>query len=136
MDDVIYHPLAISMWDFSWIERNWPGAGYENIDGALDELIERGYNAVRIDPCPHLLAEDPYGTWTLLTVWYSNDWGSPYINQVKLCPALIEFLQKCKSRKVKVALSSWYREDEATTRMKVNSPEKNGAELDCNAQAH
>lgn len=44
------------MWDFSWLERRWPGAGYENWDLALDELCERGYNAVRIDAYPHLLA--------------------------------------------------------------------------------
>jgi hypothetical protein len=23
-------PLAITMWDFSWLERRWPGAGYED----------------------------------------------------------------------------------------------------------
>lgn len=23
-------PFAITMWDFSWIERRWPGAGYED----------------------------------------------------------------------------------------------------------
>ena len=22
-------PLAVIMWDFSWLERRWPGAGYE-----------------------------------------------------------------------------------------------------------
>lgn len=22
-------PRAITMWDFSWLERRWPGAGYE-----------------------------------------------------------------------------------------------------------
>ncbi|MCX6971161.1 MAG: hypothetical protein NTV93_13555 [Verrucomicrobia bacterium] len=48
-------PLAITMWDFSWIERRWSGAGYEDWDQALDELTERGYNAVRIDAFPHLL---------------------------------------------------------------------------------
>ena len=46
------HPRAITMWEFSWIERRWPGAGYEDWDRALDELAERGYNAVRIDPFP------------------------------------------------------------------------------------
>ena len=34
------------------------GAGYEDIDQALDELIERGYDAVRIDAYPHLLLAD------------------------------------------------------------------------------
>lgn len=38
-------PRAITMWDFSWLERRWPGAGYENWDQALNELSERGYNA-------------------------------------------------------------------------------------------
>jgi len=32
------HPRAITIWEFSWIERRWDGAGYENWDKALDEL--------------------------------------------------------------------------------------------------
>lgn len=47
------------MWDFSWLERRWPGAGYEDWDKVLDELLEQGYNAIRIDAYPHLIAEDP-----------------------------------------------------------------------------
>ncbi|MDZ7723547.1 MAG: cellulase-like family protein [candidate division KSB1 bacterium] len=62
-------PRAISMWDFSWIERRWPGAGYENWDVALDELMERGYNAVRIDAFPHLVADNQWKEWTLHKVW-------------------------------------------------------------------
>ena len=49
------HPRAITMWDFSWLERRWPGAGFEDWDVALDELKERGYNAVRIEAYPHLV---------------------------------------------------------------------------------
>ncbi len=26
----IEEPFAITMWEFSWIERRWPGAGYED----------------------------------------------------------------------------------------------------------
>ena len=55
------YPMAITMWDFSWLERRWPGAGYEDWDMALDELKERGYNCIRIDAFPHLMnagAED------------------------------------------------------------------------------
>jgi hypothetical protein len=33
-DSKIY-PRAITMWDFSWLERCWPGAGYEYWDKAL-----------------------------------------------------------------------------------------------------
>ena len=43
------HPLAITMWDFSWIERRWDGAGFEDWNAALDGVKERGYDAVCID---------------------------------------------------------------------------------------
>ncbi|MBN1791595.1 MAG: cellulase, partial [Bacteroidales bacterium] len=26
----VISPRAITMWDFSWLERRWPGAGYED----------------------------------------------------------------------------------------------------------
>src|ERR1035438_7669131 len=76
------HPRAITMWEFSWIERRWPGAGYEDWDRALDDLRERGYDAVRIDPFPHLLAADPHKTWTLWPEWNTQMWGSPDVNQI------------------------------------------------------
>jgi hypothetical protein len=80
---------AITMWDFSWLERRWPGAGYEDWDKALSELTERGYNAVRIDAFPHLLAEGPEKEWTLKEVWCIQNWGSPVINKVKIQPFLL-----------------------------------------------
>ena len=61
--------MAITMWDFSWLERRWPGAGYEDWDLALDELAERGYDAVSIDAYPHLWAAGPESTYTLLPCW-------------------------------------------------------------------
>jgi len=117
------HPRAITMWEFSWIERRWPGAGYEDWDKALDELKDRGYDAVRIDPFPHLLATDPHKTWTLLPEWNTQDWGSPDVNRIVLLPALTEFIGKCRARGIKVGLSTWYREDEDKTRLKISGPE-------------
>ncbi|MGA2324033.1 MAG: cellulase-like family protein [Sedimentisphaerales bacterium] len=119
-------PLAITMWDFSWLERRWPGAGYEDWDKILDELVERGYNAVRIDAYPHLVSENPAKEWTLIPVWNQQVWGSPDINKVVVQPALNTFISKCRDRNIKVALSTWYREDIDNTRMKINSPEKMG----------
>jgi hypothetical protein len=116
-------PRAITMWEFSWIERRWSGAGYEDWDRALDELRDRGYDAVRIDPFPHLLAADPHKTWTLLPEWSVQDWGSPDVNRIVLLPALFEFLQKCRQRGIKVGLSTWYRKDQDDTRLKITSPE-------------
>lgn len=120
---VAKHPRAITMWEFSWIERRWLGAGYEDWDRALDELVERGYNAVRIDPFPHLLAADPHRTWTLWPPWNTQVWGSPDVNRIVLLPGLFEFLGKCRDRGIMVGLSTWYRKDEADTRMTITGPE-------------
>jgi hypothetical protein len=35
MKEVKNLPRTITMWDFSWLERRWPGAGYEDWDKAL-----------------------------------------------------------------------------------------------------
>lgn len=117
-------PRAIAMWDFSWLERRWPGAGYEDWDMVLDQLKERGYNAVRIDAYPHLVGEDPNREYVLLPVWDQNMWGSPAVNRVRVQPALNEFIARCKARDIKVGLSSWYREDTDNIRMKIVSPAK------------
>ena len=116
-------PLAITMWDFSWLERRWPGAGYENWDKILDELKERGYNSVRIDAYPHLVFSNPDKIWTLIPHWSVQDWGSPDINKVQIQPNLNEFISKCKDRGIWVALSTWYREDQDNLRGKINSSE-------------
>ena len=69
------YPLAITMWEFSWLERRWPGAGYEDWDQALSELVERGYDAIRIDAFPHLVYNDPEKEYLLLPHWSVQDWG-------------------------------------------------------------
>jgi hypothetical protein len=121
--DAVKHPRAITMWEFSWIERRWPGAGYEDWDRALDELKERGYDAVRIDPFPHLIAADPHKRWTLWPEWSTQVWGSPDVNRIVIVPALFDFIRKCRDRGIKVGLSTWYRKDEADTRMSITGPE-------------
>ncbi len=114
---------AITMWDFSWLERRWPGAGYEDVDQALDELVDRGYDAVRIDPYPHLLAQDGTRSWRLLPVWDQNDWGAPGPVDVRVRPHLEEFVGKCAERGVLVALSSWFRPDTTDARMAIHTPD-------------
>lgn len=116
------HPRAIAMWDFSWLERRWPGAGYEDWDKALDELVERGYDAVRIDAYPHLVAADPGRNWLLKPVWNTEDWGAPALIQVRVVPALHQFLAKCRQRGIKVGLSTWFREDRDNVRMRIAGP--------------
>lgn len=135
----IRRPLAITMWDFSWLERRWPGAGYEDWDFALDELVRRGYDAVRIDAYPHFIAADPNKAWELIPCWSTQDWGSPAKNRVQVQPALNQFIRKCADRKLRVALSTWFRHDPARTLMRIHTPEDHGriwkATLDSIAQA-
>jgi hypothetical protein len=119
-------PLAITMWDFSWLERRWPGAGYERWDEALDALAERGYDAVRIDAYPHLVAADPSRTWDILPCWNQQDWGAPALVRVQVQPQLNAFITACKARGLSVALSTWFREDPERHRQQITNPQALG----------
>lgn len=118
--------LAITMWEFSWLERRWPGAGYENWDQALSELKERGYNAIRIDAFPHLIYKNPQAEYLLNHHWNNQVWGSPAVNKVRVQPYFIDFLTKCKEYGFKVGLSTWWREDQDESYLVINSPVKLG----------
>lgn len=120
-------PLAIAMWDFSWLERRWPGAGYERWEDALDELRDRGYDAVRIDAYPHLLAADGDRGWELLPLWNQNDWGSPAPVTVRVRENLLRFVTLCRERGLLVALSTWFRRDRDDVRMRITTPEGHAA---------
>ncbi|MBV9499494.1 MAG: hypothetical protein JO138_08970 [Acidobacteriaceae bacterium] len=122
----IQRPFAITMWDFSWLERRWPGAGYEDWDLALDGLIQRGYDAVRIDAYPHFIAANPSAAWELIPCWSTQDWGSPAKNIVQVQPALNQFIRKCGDRKLRVGLSTWFRHDPDQTFMRIHTPEDHG----------
>lgn len=119
----IEKPFAITMWEFSWIERRWPGAGYEDWDQALDELTDRGYDAVRIDAFPHLVAKDIEKEWTLNPVWNLQDWGAPAVTRVCLKDDFREFLRACRRHHVRVGLSTWFRQDVDHSEMDIQTPE-------------
>jgi hypothetical protein len=119
-------PYAITMWDFSWLERRWPGAGYEDWDRALEELGERGYDAVRIDAFPHLVATDADREWELLPTWNQQSWGAQSIVRVRALPELTDFIAAARRAGIKVSLSSWFREDRENTRVGFTTPESFG----------
>lgn len=120
-------PLAITMWDFSWLERRWPGAGYENWDAALDELKTRGYDAVRIDAYPHFVHFGASRIWELLPQWSVQDWGAPARCRIRVQPELNQFIRKCGDRGLRVGLSSWFRQDIHDHRMRLDTPIQLGA---------
>lgn len=120
--------LAITMWDFSWLTRRQGNeAEYANAGKILDELVERGYNCVRIDAFPHFLAyleEDAsrLDRFTILPEPYSRQWGNSVPVTTDLKAPLLDFLEQCRQRGVKVGLSSWYNPDTLRLRMRIKTP--------------
>ncbi len=114
--DQLKEPLAITMWDSSWLRRRYAGGGFESFDRALDELTERGYNAVRIDAFPHMIADAPDGTNGERFLdpagfgfhWYGfAQWGSPWTVYIHPRRDIVDFLKKCEKRGILVLLSTW-----------------------------
>ena len=106
-------PLAIAMWDFSWLLRRHPAGEFEDWDQVLDELVDRGYNAIRADVFPHLVASRPDGTIRESYHFPKGDWkpamwGNKFSVTARPREGLIEFLRKCRDRGVMVGYSTWF----------------------------
>ncbi len=106
-------PLAIAMWDFSWLLRHHRLGEFENWDRVLDELADRGYNALRIDCFPHLVAAGASGLqedrfFHPVSGWASISWGNQYSVYSRPRESLIAFLAKCRERRIRVGLATWF----------------------------
>ena len=107
-------PVAIAMWDFSWLLRHHRTGEFEDWDRVLAGLCERGYNAVRIDAFPHLTAEPVAGTpapeeYLCRKEFRGADtWGNRYSTRIRPRAALLEFLGRCRAHGVAVGLSTWW----------------------------
>jgi hypothetical protein len=106
-------PLAIAMWDYSWILRHHRYGEFGNWDLVLDGLAERGYNAIRIDGMPQYVAADTSGITaqefrSVKDGWRPSLWGNDYTMSFRPREALLEFLPKCRKRGIKVGLATWF----------------------------
>jgi hypothetical protein len=106
-------PVAIAMWDFSWILRHHRYGDFENWDAVLEGLAERGYNAVRIDAMPQFVAADTSGHSetefrAVKNGWQPSLWGNDYTMSFRPHEALLEFLPKCSKYGIKVGLATWF----------------------------
>lgn len=114
--------LAITLWDFSWYTRAGQGEPYADLDVALDEAIERGYNAIRICAAPLLLfgglglddlaadleieglGRSPRGeVYGSGTRWYDVPGGF----RLDLRARLFDLLRGARARGMVVILASW-----------------------------
>jgi hypothetical protein len=110
-------PAAIAMWDFSWLLRHEPGhevgSEFANWDKILDELVARGYNAIRIDVFPALVANGPDGKLAESFLFPRNSkrpqmWGNQFSTAIQPRRALKDFIPRCLDRGLLLGLSTWF----------------------------
>lgn len=111
--DQLRKPLAIAMWDFSWILRHHRYGEFEHWEQVLEGLAERGYDAIRLDIMPQYVAADTDGTITaefrsVKHGWAPAKWGNDYTMSFRPREALLEFLPLCRKYGLRVGLSSWF----------------------------
>ena len=93
----IKKPLAIAMWDFSWILRHHKYGSFENWDRVLGELAERGYNAIRFDVMPQFVVSSKEGKVidefrSVKEDWKPVMWGNDISMSFRPREAFLEFL--------------------------------------------
>lgn len=115
---------AIAMWDFSWLLRHYETGEFEHWDAVLDQLVARGYNAIRIEIFPALVAANGQGEIIPehrfeKTDWSPTLWGNHYTTTVNPREALKAFIPRCLDRGLLISYSSWFLGDAAD---KVDGP--------------
>ncbi|NQT71156.1 MAG: hypothetical protein HQ553_00130 [Chloroflexi bacterium] len=126
--DIDEKALAVTMWEFDWLVRRQGNENeYADWDKILDELAERGYNCIRIDAFPHLIASGPDGKvidrFTILPQSSEFMWGNHSPVEVEPRIALITFLRKVREHGMTVGLSTWFCDDESHRADTVVTPE-------------
>jgi hypothetical protein len=114
--------LAICLWDFSWYTRAGDGEPFADVDRAMAETADRGYNAVRICAAPLLVAGDlglddlaadlpveglgpapTGGFFGQRTRWYDTPGGF----RLDVRARLFELLEAARRHGIVVILASW-----------------------------
>ncbi len=112
--DIQRPPLAVAMWDFSWLTRREGKENeYADFDAILDDFISRGYDCIRLDAFPHLIANDNSGNnqdeFTMLPQSNQFMWGNHAAVTINPRQNLIVFMEKCQDRGIRLGLSTWIR---------------------------
>ena len=106
-------PFAIAMWDYSWILRHHRYGSFADWERVLNELAERGYNAIRIDAMPQYVAADSDGGVqqefrSVRNNWTPALWGNDFSMSFHPRDALLEFLPLCRKYGIQPALATWF----------------------------
>jgi hypothetical protein len=102
--------LTLVMWDQAYLMRHFPEQSYADYDRVLDEVIERGYNTLRLDPLPQLIDlahPETVFRWRDPQTPYMP-WGWDRAGEGPLGEFLIEFMEKLARRRLHYTLSCWW----------------------------
>lgn len=114
-------PLAMACWDLSWLlDRDTRHGAFASLEKVLDETQQRGFNALRLDPCPHLIACPENGVH-LDRCELQAPGHDPV--EVKIRHSLQQLLQSAHERGLKVWFSSRFVDDSRARRSFVRRPE-------------
>ncbi len=119
--------LAMACWDYSWLtRREGRHSEYRNLDRVFEELAARGYNCLRLDPCPHLVAAGPNGMVAerFEVLPEGRDLRRGVRGPVQTYPrrVLADLLRKARQYDIRLWLASWYVPDTQARRSFVRSP--------------
>ena len=122
--------LAMANWDYSWILRS-QGASedeYHLLPRRMDELVERGFNALTLDAWPHLVAPARDGSeqsaFEILPHRVKGKRrGSELKRQIHPREKLLRVAQVAKEKGVELWLTSWLLPDTLSRRSEVRAPE-------------
>lgn len=110
--------LALSSWSHDWLtRREAPRGEYRALPRVLDELCERGYNALRVDAFPHLVANVADGVTVerFELLGPRNLWVTPR-------KQLVELATLARERNLRLWLTSSFLNDTQARRAFVRRP--------------
>jgi len=107
--DLAPQRLTIAMWDYSWLFIHYKGGAFEDFNKVTDELLERGFNTVRIDVFPLIFGKLSYNNQQITIAGDQlRNWGASDIDRKHdLTKELLEFMEITKQKKINVILSTW-----------------------------
>lgn len=108
-NDLSPQRLTIAMWDFSWLFMHYPGGAFEDYDKVTNELLERGFNTIRIDAFPLIIGKlDSLNQQITIQGDPLRNWGASDKDRLHSpVNELIKLLEITKAKKINVILSSW-----------------------------
>jgi len=119
--------LAMACWDYSWLtRRDGHQSEYRNLDLVMEGLALRGYNSLRVDPCPHLVCAAPNGLvlerFEIVPQGRELRRGASRPVQAHPRRNLLELLRAARNHGIRLWLASWFVPDTQARRSFVRRP--------------